>query len=49
MDEAAEAKFGVGHLFRFSSCKIEYRDLGQELVSSTMDRMKVLGMGGFWF
>jgi hypothetical protein len=28
---------------------IEYRDLGQELVSNTMDRMKVLGMSGFWF
>jgi hypothetical protein len=28
LDEAAEAKFGNGHLFSFSSCKIEYRDLG---------------------
>ena len=44
IDEAAEAKFGHGRLFRFSSCEIEYRNLGQELVTRAMDRMKVLGM-----
>ena len=35
--------------FSFSSCKIEYGDLGQELVTRAMDRMKVLGMGRLSF
>jgi len=30
-------------------CKIEYRELGQELVTRAMDRMKVLGMGRLFF
>jgi hypothetical protein len=29
--------------------KLNIKDLGHELVTSAMDRMKVLGMGGFWF
>jgi hypothetical protein len=49
LDEAAAAKFGHGYLFSFSSCKIEYKDLGQELVTRAMDRMKVLGMGRLCF
>jgi hypothetical protein len=49
LEEAAEVKFGHGHLFSFSSGKIEYRDLGQELVTRAMDRMKVLGMGRLCF
>jgi len=44
-----EPQFGHGHLFGFSSRKIEYGDLGQELVSSAMDPMKVLGMGRLCF
>jgi hypothetical protein len=32
-----------------SWCKIEYRDLGQELVTRAMDGMKVLGMGRLCF
>ena len=28
LDEAAEVKFGHGHLFSFSSCKSEFRGLG---------------------
>ena len=42
-------RLGHGHLFSFSWCKIEYRDLGQELVTRAMDRMKVLGMGRLGF
>jgi hypothetical protein len=49
MHEAAEAKFGHGHLISFSSNKIEYRDLGQELVTVAMDGVKVLGMGRVCF
>jgi hypothetical protein len=37
------------HFFRFFSCKIEYEDLGQELVTRPMDRMKVLGTGRLCF
>jgi len=47
MKEAAEAKFG--RLLSFSSCKIEHRDLGQELVTTATDGMKVLGMGRLCF
>ncbi len=35
--------------FSFSSCKIEYRELGQELITRAMDRMKVLGTGRLCF
>jgi len=45
--EAGRQKRGNGR--SFSSCKIEYRELGQELVTRAMDRMKVLGMGRFCF
>jgi hypothetical protein len=43
------SQFRYGHLLSFSSCKIEFRDLGQELVTIAMDGMKVLGMGRLCF
>jgi hypothetical protein len=49
LDEVAEAKFAHGHPLSFSSCKIEYRNLGQELVTGAVDRMKVPGMGRLRF
>jgi hypothetical protein len=36
-------------LRRFATCKIEYGDLGQELVTRAMDGMKVLGVGRLCF
>ena len=47
--KAAAAKFGHSQLFSLSSCKIEYGDLGQELVTRAMDRMKVLGIARLCF
>ena len=44
-----EPQLGHGPLFSFSSCQIEFGDLGQELVTSAMDGMKVLGMGRLCF
>ena len=44
-----EPQLGHGHLFSLSSCTIEHRDLGQELVTRAMDCMKVLGMGRLCF
>jgi hypothetical protein len=46
---ALARQFGHGHLFSFSSCKIEYRHLGQELVTRVMDRMKVPGIARLCF
>ena len=49
LSDRAQCRLGRGHLFSFSSFKIEDRDLGQELVTRAMDRMKVLGMRRLYF